>query len=56
MEPTPTASPAKSSNPPLPRKYVWGALAVAALLPGILFGALIALLTATNFNLLHWME
>jgi hypothetical protein len=57
MEPTPsTPSTPSTTKPSLPRPYLWGAVIAAAALPVILLGAIIAILAATNHNVLNWME
>ena len=64
MEPPPAAPPAVSVAPTtpsngkqaLPRPYFWAAVIVAAVLPIILLVTLFAVMVATNYNFLDWME
>ena len=50
----PTAQAARET--PLPRSMVLTAVVLAALLPIILFLSVVALMIATNYNFLNWME
>lgn len=41
---------------PLTRRHVWLAVIIAAVLPVVILGTIIALLISANYNFLEWME